>query len=320
MSFPICWQQLQFQVSTVLYFISIIMSRVAKSQTEKQQNKLSGKKADQLAFKSQPGGPISSWPVLKQSLFFAEVSMISYLSPTECNRAAGKLGFREGKFIERDGSQAYWFQNESDSVVAFRGTEANDWNDIQADVNALTALAETVGKVHRGFKREVDDLWPFLEEALKSNTKTLWFTGHSLGGAMATICAGRCLLSHIKSEPAGLYTFGSPRVGDRRYVNYTNIPHYRWVNNNDIVARVPPFWLGYRHSGKELYLNRHGNLKSDVSGWRRISDRIQGFCSELIQKFRVDHLSDHSIVDYIDHIHGLLRAGEAIEPIDNSKS
>ena len=57
-----------------------------------------------------------------------------------------------------------------------------------------TVLAETAGRVHRGFKREVDDLWPRLEKALKNNTLPLWFAGHSLGGAMATICASRCQL------------------------------------------------------------------------------------------------------------------------------
>lgn len=238
--------------------------------------------------------------------------MISYMTPTECNIAAGKLGFTEGKYFECDGSQAYWFHNEHDSVIVCRGTEANDWNDIQADVNALTALAETVGKVHRGFKQEVDDLWPYLEEALKSNTKTLWFTGHSLGGAMATICAGRCLLSHIKSEPKGLFTYGSPRVGDKCYVNYTNIPHFRWVNNNDFVTRVPPFWFGYRHCGREMYLDRNGGLR-EVTGWRRISDRLQGAFHEFFTRFRIDYLSDHSVLDYIDHIFKLVRSGVDVD-------
>ena len=289
------------------------MAGVAKKQANKQKKKISNKKASQISFRSNHKGPISELNVLQQSLLFAEISMMSYMSPQECNIAAGKLHFTEGKYFECDGSQAYWFQNEHDSVVVCRGTEADDWNDIQADANALTALAETVGKVHRGFKREVDDLWPELEKALGANKKTLWFTGHSLGGAMATICAGRCLLSHIKSEPDGLFTYGSPRVGDRRYVNYTKIPHFRWVNNNDIVARVPPFWFGYRHSGTEMYLNRNGKLKN-IKGWRRLSDRIQGFCKELISKFRIDHLSDHSIVDYIESIDKLIRNGEVYEP------
>ena len=289
------------------------MSRVAKSQAKKQQGKIADKKASQISFKSSLSGPISEMSVLEQSLFFAEVSMISYMTPAECNIAAGKLGFTDGKFFECDGSQAYWFQNEHDSVIACRGTEAHEWNDIQADVNALTALAETVGKVHRGFKREVDDLWPYLEEALTANTKRLWFTGHSLGGAMATICSGRCLLSHIKSEPEGLFTYGSPRVGDKRYVNYTDVNHYRWVNNNDIVTRVPPYWFGYRHSGREMYLDRNGKLR-ELKGWRRLSDRLQGATTELVKRFRIDYLSDHSVSDYIDHIFKLLRRGVEVEP------
>ena len=170
----------------------------------------------------------------------------------------------------------------------------------------MTAIAETVGKVHRGFKQEVDDLWSYLEEGLQQNTKPLWFTGHSLGGAMATICAGRCLLSHVKSEPEGLFTYGSPRVGCKKYVNYTDVPHFRWVNNNDVVTRVPPVWLGYRHCGTEMYLDRHGKLK-DIQGWRRVSDRAQGLLKEFTTKFRVDYLSDHSIQDYVDLLTAIAR-------------
>jgi len=61
-------------------------------------------------------------------------------------------------------------------------------------------LAETVGRVHGGFKQEVDDLWPDIERHLADNTPALWFAGHSLGGAMATICAGRCKISKIPSN------------------------------------------------------------------------------------------------------------------------
>ena len=170
--------------------------------------------------------------------------------------------------MNHDGSQAYLFENDQDCVVACRGTEPNEWNDIRADVNAIHAVAETVGRVHRGFKREVDDLWPGLEKALIDNTKTLWFIGHSLGGAMAAICAGRCKLSHIRSNPAGLYTFGSPRVGTKRYINHAQITHIRWINNNDIVTRVPSRWLGYRHSGEEVYLNAYGKVRK-LTGWQR---------------------------------------------------
>ena len=154
------------------------------------------------------------------------------------------MGFPEIRYYDRDGAQAYIFGNDDDRVIVCRGTEPNDWNDIKADLDLATVIAETAGRVHRGFKREVDDLWPRLEQALVNNTRPLWFTGHSLGGAMATICAGRCQLSYIQSNPRALYTYGSPRVGNRRYVNYVHIEAYRWVNNNDIVTRVPPCVAG----------------------------------------------------------------------------
>ena len=266
---------------------------------------LSKTTAGEFRFKSFLDHPMSELTEFQRSLLLAECAMISYLPIQECNIAAGKLGFVDGKFFNSGNAQAYWFQSEHDSVVVFRGTEPTEWGDIQADANALTAVAETIGKVHRGFKAEVDELWPYIEEALAENTKPLWITGHSLGGAMATICTGRCLISHIRSEPSELHTFGSPRVGCKKYVNFSKVPHYRWVNNNDIVTRVPPIWMGYRHSGQEMYINRHGKLES-IQGWRRFSDRLQGFLGGLL-KLQIDQFSDHSILEYIDVVYGLLR-------------
>jgi len=238
--------------------------------------------------------------MLERSLLLAEVALISYLSVKECNVAAGKLGYVKGKFFNSNGAQAYWFQSAHDSIVVCRGTEPHEWNDIKADANALTAVAETVGRVHRGFKTECDRLWPHLEKELEANQLPLWFCGHSLGGAMAQICAARCLISPINSEPEEVYTFGSPRIGNRQYVEYPRLKHYRWVNNNDVVPRVPPMLLGYTHSGIELYLDRHGKIRP-ITGWRRVVDRARGFLQGLRQ-FRIDQLTDHSVLAYIDCI------------------
>ena len=165
-------------------------------------------------------------------------------------------------------------------------------------MNVGTVLAETVGKVHRGFKKEVDDLWPMLEQVLANNQLPLWFCGHSLGGAMATICAGRCYRSHIPSNPEELYTYGSPRVGDKAYVNFAKITYFRFVNNNDIVTRVPPAWLGYRHTGQEIYFDRNDRVRQ-ITGWQRSLDRLRGTLRAL-RKWRVDALGDHQIHRYIE--------------------
>ena len=73
---------------------------------KKPQEKLAKRKAKEFAFKSKVVGPISDHTTLQKSLLFAEVSMISYLSIEECNIAAGKLGFVDGKFFNSTGAQA----------------------------------------------------------------------------------------------------------------------------------------------------------------------------------------------------------------------
>lgn len=253
--------------------------------------------------------------LLRQSLLFAELSKLAYLGPKLVWEAINAVGFEEYEFFDHDGAQAYLLANQFDCVIVFRGTEPNQWNDIKADANAVSVVAETAGRVHRGFKKEVDDLWPRLEAALKENEKPLWFAGHSLGGAMATICAGRCKLAEIPSNPEGLFTFGSPRVGSNRYINFVQLPHYRWVNNNDIVCRVPPQWLGYSHTGRELYFNSFGKLRR-YTPWRRFRDRWHGFMLTL-RTWQIDHFSDHSMLKYIEYISAAIEDEEhgRIEPV-----
>jgi len=272
--------------------------------------KISERSANQVALRSKPcssqsGQDITSFDFVQRGLLFAELSMIAYLVPAQTKEAATRLGFTETVFYNNDGSQAYSFANDSDIVIAFRGTEPNEWNDIKADMDASKALAETVGHVHRGFKKEVDDLWPQLEEMLISNrqnlAKKLWFTGHSLGGAMASICAGRCLLSHIDTHPEQVHTFGSPRVGTKRYINHAKVDYFRWVNNNDIVTRSPPAWLGYRHAGQEVYMDAQGKIR-ELNRVERRADMWKGLLMG-IKRREIDYFSDHLIDRYVEHIY-----------------
>jgi triacylglycerol lipase len=256
--------------------------------------------ADELDIVSKVDGPLRGLNRLQRSLLLAEISMLSYLPDVEAQPVFRDLGLGEIRYIERDGAQAYELMDEQDVVIVCRGTEPNEWNDIKADANALTDLAETIGRVHRGFKREVDDIWPELEETLREETRNVWFAGHSLGGAMATILAGRCELSDIAAVPVELVTFGSPRVGTKRYVQNAKLTHVRWVNNNDIVTRVPPTWLGYRHTGTRMYLDRHGDIRR-FTAQQRAKDRWAGFTDGL-RKRRFDHFSDHAIANYVEYL------------------
>ncbi len=84
-----------------------------------------------------------------------------------------------------------------------------------------------------------------------SPPRTLWITGHSLGGALARLSAAYARQAGVPVQ--GIYTFGSPRMGDRGFKQeYTQNglaeKTYRMINNHDPVPRVPPPIL-YMHVG-----------------------------------------------------------------------
>ena len=242
----------------------------------------------------------------ERSLLFANLASIAYSNIKDATKQAKKLGFTTTEFYEKDGAQAYRFMNKTDLVIACRGTEPTEFNDISADLKALPVMAETVSRVHRGFKAEVDELWPMIEEDINRNAnlgKTLWFTGHSLGAAMATIMASRCMHNLELNDPVELYTFGSPRVGWKKYCNSLNIVHHRWKNNNDIVTTVPLAIMGYVHHGTQHYLNAYGKYRNPT-GWQMIKDRWRGIWMGLKQG-KVDSFGDHSMTEYIKHISNL---------------
>ncbi len=244
--------------------------------------------------------PLASLSFLRRALVFVELALIAYNDEAEAHRAAQAIGFSEAKLFDHNGSQAYRFRNEHDVVLACRGTEITEWNDIKADANAVMAVIEAVGNVHSGFNDEVDELWPLLEDMLHGVEQPIWFCGHSLGAAMATICAYRCKRSSITRDPHELHTFGSPRVGCKKYVRHAQVTHYRWVHNNDIVTRVPPVWMGYRHCGNEVYLDRYGRIRKLTGLWRS-RDRWRGLVRGLF-RWKLDLFSDHSISQYAKHI------------------
>ncbi|WP_335085613.1 lipase family protein [Nostoc sp.] len=68
------------------------------------------------------------------------------------------------------------------------------------------------GMVHPGFALLLEEVLPKIQAIIKnSNAKQICLTGHSLGGALATLAAYRL----INNFPLiNVYTFGSPRVGD----------------------------------------------------------------------------------------------------------
>jgi len=100
------------------------------------------------------------------------------------------------------------------------------------------------------------DLLPHLTQLDGKGCK-LWVTGHSLGAALATLCAGRY------NNVQGVYTFGSPRVGNDGFKEKLDANIYRVVNNDDIVARVPPPGT-YVHVGELKFIDSDGIIQDHM--------------------------------------------------------
>jgi len=130
-------------------------------------------------------------------------------------------------------------------VIAFRGTSSTtDWiSDIIASQKRFKYLQEDC-LTHRGFTDIYSSARDEIISALTqlSPDKTLYITGHSLGAALATLCAIDVAVNTAYSSPH-LLTFGSPRVGDpafaKAFARY--VPSsYRFANLFDIVTYAPP--------------------------------------------------------------------------------
>src|SRR5210317_1389237 len=94
----------------------------------------------------------------ERSLLFAKLAEISYNDNIkEVKKQVKKLGFTTVEFYNREGAQAYRFMNKEDLVIACRGTQPTEFNDIKADLKAVPVVAETISRVHQGFKAEVDE-------------------------------------------------------------------------------------------------------------------------------------------------------------------
>ena len=110
-----------------------------------------------------------------RSLLFAKLAADAYGVQSAVKKVVKEHGFTKAKFYDNGGAQAYRFESPTDVVIACRGTQPSEFNDLKADLKAFPVPAETISRVHRGFKNEVDELWPMVRPDVEKVTKNLWF-------------------------------------------------------------------------------------------------------------------------------------------------
>jgi len=160
------------------------------------------------------------------------------------------------KTFNKNGTQAFLAKNDEFSVLSFRGTQPDRWEDVRTDIRVLKQRT-IKGKVHAGFKQAFDDVKDDILREFRANLGELplYITGHSLGAALATV-ATQELGDEFNDQVAACYTFGSPRVGDGKYEKSIKAPFYRIVNTTDIVTLVPIILGTFVHVGDPRYLSR----------------------------------------------------------------
>lgn len=160
-------------------------------------------------------------------------------------------------------TEACLIKNRLDNTHAFvfRGSESLlDW---RTNLNTKPYKLSDSVTVHRGFWNSWKSIRPeILKMAYEYDSLTI--CGHSLGGALAVLCAYD-IASVYPDIELTLITFGQPKVGNKEFARKIDdlIPlYYRVVNQMDPVPFSPFFFQGnFCHAGKRLQL---GNFWSGL--------------------------------------------------------
>ncbi len=160
-------------------------------------------------------------------------------------------------------------ENEKGEIsIIFRGSqEKEDW----LTNLSLKYVSHNKFKkcVHSGFYRsfkifrksvkskKVDKEIDFLEDinSINENYK-LTLSGHSLGGAIATIVGCYFIDKGINKDNLSIFTFGAPPIAKKEFCDYyeDNLNIFRFVNKEDPVPNISKL-TKLKHIGKTILLN-----------------------------------------------------------------
>jgi triacylglycerol lipase len=256
--------------------------------------------------------------------WLAEASTLVYADEAYVKKRFSAAGLKRLTFFNKVSTQCFIASNSQFAIVAFRGSEGWKFNepfdpwrvvaDWTTDFDIRLSDWFRGGRAHRGFKDALEEVWadifPYMK-MLEDQGCKIWVTGHSLGAALATLAADRF------QDIQGLYTFGSPRVGDRKFKENFRLQAYRVVNGDDIVSRVPPAGI-YHHVGELKIINRRGATQDTITamGEGRTSCREQPDGSGGLKENKASDLSQlipDAILDHVPLLYAIFLWNQLIE-------
>lgn len=179
----------------------------------------------------------------------------AYQTREQMTSSIPRLGFPAHEVVDDGPAKAVVMIAGEEAVIAFEGTNGlDDLDDWVANLDTSRATIPE-GVVHGGFlghyNRVADQVRRVLADRGVSH---VWITGHSLGGAMAVLCAAD-LERRGTVTVRGVMTFGQPLLltpACARVVNETFMGrHLRIVNEADVVPCVAP---GFRGGGSLVWV------------------------------------------------------------------
>ena len=233
-----------------------------------------------------------------EALYNAKLAVLAYSNKDQINW--NENGLELVKWIHNDKSDTQGFVATKDKTiyVVWRGSESK--KDFQNDASIdKVGFIEDGEKVHIGFKScwesVVGDTYDAIDTALENlqgETTDIVVSGHSLGGAVATLYA-YSIKKHFPHYNVSATTIGSPRVGNKVFKeNYdkSGIDTLRIVHNNDLVTHTP--YIGFQHVNYQVRLDTDGNrLKNDKS--------LKSFWLYIKAIFSGKNIKDHMGDGYI---------------------
>lgn len=176
-------------------------------------------------------------------------------------------------------------------AVAFRGSEETGLADWLTDAKFIPrpfpfGAGKTEGAtVHQGFIEAYQSVREAVLDAVKKSPHQRVVTvGHSLGGALAVLCA-LDIQCNVPGKMAYCYTFGAPKVGNDKFVAAfeQQVPRaFRFVNGADVVPALPPG--AYQHAGQIFQLGKQAETGYSLT--------------EIVSRL-VDKMEDHLPHNYI---------------------
>ncbi len=250
-----------------------------------------------------PFDPTHTGFSLSNAWWLASLCQLAYCQDCQIGQELPRAGLRLERFFCGPGTQGFLASGDGFAIFVFRGTEIKQWLDIWTDANFRLKPMRAIPKIHGGFQDALDEVWPEVQDGLDQQQAAgipVWYTGYSLGAALATLTAAR-------RPPAALVTFGSPRVGNLDFVRLLqDLPIHRFVNCCDVVTQVPPPALGYWHVGEMDFISATGHVLRSPESWHVARRQLAG---QALYQTKLPWLhggmvksrpaADHAIVNYI---------------------